>query len=39
MADAPDRPVLFFLPFADHRPERVASGSLNDAGEASTLSR
>src|SRR3989442_29580 len=39
MADAPDRPVLFSLPFADHRLECVASGSLNDAGEASTLSR
>jgi hypothetical protein len=29
----------YSLPFADHRPECVASGSLNGAGEASTLSR
>jgi hypothetical protein len=39
MAGAPGRPVLFSLPFAGHRPVCVASGSLDDAGEVSTLSR
>ena len=39
MAGAPARPVLFSLPFADHRLGCVVSGSLNDAGEVSTLSR